>query len=251
MTSDEEGMASPMGNNGGQGSHVHSHARSGCLHHQERCCDPKHVTYTINESSRQADPSPIDSTKHRYISRHDLYSARGIMEALTIRPRDDSDDVPALLPLLQRVYHTHRYPIHGLVNTEFLASHAIEHSWVAISNDQIVGNISVSRATMDDPSVALWKKLHPEDDLAVLGRLFVDPDVAGKGIAKQLLSTVMAWALQRQTRLVLFVLQEYGRLESLYAKAGWIKYGASVYVQPDGASWNVMCYASPLAEEKP
>nr|POE56274.1 hypothetical protein CFP56_50818 [Quercus suber] len=170
------------------------------------------------------------------------------MDALTIRPREDLPDIPILLPILQRVYERHRYPIHGLVNHEFLASHAIERSWVAIVDDQVVGNISISRATMDDPSVSLWTKLHPQDDISVLGRLFVDPDAGGKGIAKRLIIAAMEWASQRQTRLVLFVLQEYGRLESLYANMGWIKFGADVYTQPDGAQWKVMCYASPLAE---
>ncbi|KAK4547571.1 hypothetical protein LTR36_000528 [Oleoguttula mirabilis] len=122
-----------------------------------------------------------------------------------------------------RLVHAHSgYPVQGTDNAKaFLSGGPIEQAWIAEHAGQIVGHVAVSKATEDDVSVALWRKKHPEDPVAILERLFVHPEKLGGGIATRLIRTASSWGREAGCRLVLFALVKDQAAMRLYKRLGW------------------------------
>jgi len=164
---------------------------------------------------------------------------------VSIRPRADAD-LDGCIRVLHKVYASDGYPVQGIDNAKaFLTGDSLDQAWVAERDGQIVGHVAVSQATDDDVSVALWRRQHPHDHLAVLGRLFVDPNKRAGGVASQLIAAALEWAKQAQVRLVMFGLIKDQAAIRLYERLGWSTFGSTTYHYDSGREMEAICFASP------
>lgn len=164
----------------------------------------------------------------------------------TIRTRQQTD-LSACASLLTRVYAKDRYPVQGVSRAiEFLSSPSTLAAWVATpspaelsDSDQapqaaeIIGHVALISPSSSDPAVALWYAQNHPEPIAVLERLFVDPDARGQGLAQKLLRTVSEEAARRGLKAVLFALvKDFGAMR-LYEREGWVEFGRSMYAYAD------------------
>lgn len=165
-----------------------------------------------------------------------------------IRHREDVD-LPACIAVLKRVFAKDRYPVQGTTQAEsFLSSENIKPAFVAVFNDNVIGHVAVGKATDDDVAVALWRQLHvnnTSEPVAVLERLFVDPDNRGYGVAAKLINAAVTWSAQAGLRLVLFALAKDTTAAKLYERLGWRHFGTTAYHYGDGEEMDAWCYVSP------
>jgi GNAT superfamily N-acetyltransferase len=174
-------------------------------------------------------------------------NARLMTDSAVIRIRT-TDDLPACVETLTRVYDTDRYPVQGVEGAQdFLGDPHIDPAWVAVKGGSVVGHIAIGKATGDDPSVALWWEKHPGAPIAVLERLFVDPDHRGVGLAARLIETAVSWSRGAGLRLVLFALVKDVGAARLYARLGWEFFGSSCYRYGAGLEMEALCYVSPAS----
>ena len=189
----------------------------------------------------------------------------------TIRPRNPSD-LPSGASLLARVYARDGYPVQGVSHAiEFLSSPSTLAAWVAEEEEikdaaattnnpsnqpsskpsSILGHVSLTSPTptSTDPAVALWRSQHPSEPIAVLERLFVDPDARGQGLAARLLHAASEEAGKRGLRAVLFALVKDEGAMRLYERVGWREFGRSMYGYRDGegreAEMEAVCFVGP------
>lgn len=167
-------------------------------------------------------------------------------KSVNIRPRLDGD-LPECIEVLERVYQKDGYPV-GIDGNylPFLQSALIEHSWVAEIDGSIVGHVAIGKATNDDVAVALWRQRFPEvENIAVMERLFVDPQARGNGVAGKLIETAVNWGKETSVRLVLFVLLKDKNATALYQRLGWTQFGTTTFRYGDGQRMKALCFVSP------
>lgn len=183
------------------------------------------------------------------------------MSNLKIRPRQPSD-LPSCASLLVRVYAKDRYPVQGVSRAEeFLSSPHLLEAWVAIeskptttesdpSNENIIGHVCLTAPHDEhDPAVALWREQKREQPIAVLERLFVDPEARGRGLAEKLLRAAGDEAAKRGVRAVLFALiKDPGAMRS-YERVGWKEFARGMYDYDDHEGqrreMEAVCYVAP------
>ncbi|KAH9825828.1 acyltransferase like protein [Teratosphaeria destructans] len=167
-----------------------------------------------------------------------------------IRQRTERD-LEGCVEVLKRVHATSGYPVNGTDHAAaFLDYASLRQSWVAEENGQVVGHVSVATPAGDDISAVLWHELYPGEPAATLERLFVHPDVQGKGIARQLMLAATSWGQQSDTRLLLFALVKDQGAIGMYRKLGWVEYGTREFHWGDGESMAAICFASPKNIER-
>lgn len=171
------------------------------------------------------------------------------MPDFTIRHRSP-EDLSACASVLARVYHKDGYPVQGVSHAvEFLSNSSTLCAWaaVSVSDGAIIGHVAMSSAAeKDDVAVKLWRQLHDRiDDIAVLERLFVDPEARGRGVADALMQAVVEDCRARGLRVVLFALEKDQGAMRLYEKVGWARFGTQRYCYGDGESMEAVCYVSP------
>ena len=169
------------------------------------------------------------------------------MAPTTIRPRTP-EDLNACIQLLHRVYAVDKYPVHGVSNARaFLTFSHLELAFVAESQGEIIGHVAIGKASDADIAAKLWRTQHPETEVAVLMRLFVDPEHRGSGISGKLIETAVKWNGERGRRLILFVLEKDPGAERLYRRLGWENFGTGMhwYGEGKGESMEAKCFVSP------
>lgn len=155
-------------------------------------------------------------------------------------------DLDGCVDCLKHVYAKDRYPVQGVANAKaFLTGPAVQQAWVAESDHNIKGHVAASKASESDVSVALWWQKHPDSKIAFLGRLFVDPDSRGSGVAARLIAEAMNWAKERGIRLVLFALEKDRDAARVYERLGWTHFGTTVYRYGDSLQMDALCFVSP------
>jgi len=164
---------------------------------------------------------------------------------VTIRPRT-AEDLDSCIEVLRHVYDKDGYPVQGTKTAKaFLTQAHTQQAWIAERDSQIIGHVAVSEASEKDVSVKLWRKRHPDVPIAVLERLFVDPEGRGGGVASKLMAATVDWARERQIRLVLFgLIKDQGAIR-LYERLGWVEFGKTEFRWGDGQSMEATCFASP------
>ena len=183
-----------------------------------------------------------------------------------IRPRDPTD-LPSCASLLTRVYERDHYPVQGVSHAiDFLSSPSTLAAWVAESvseeaatptpespkpTSKILGHVSLTLPTPSstDPAVLLWRAQSPSEPIAVLERLFVDPEARGQGLAAKLLRVASEEAKERGMRVVLLALVKDEMAMRLYERVGWREFGRSSYAYADHEGvereMEAVCYVGP------
>ncbi|CZT16140.1 uncharacterized protein RCC_01981 [Ramularia collo-cygni] len=168
-------------------------------------------------------------------------------QMINIRRRTEND-LEGCVACIQRVYAQDRYPVQGVSNAKaFINGSAVQQAWIAESEGIIKGHVAASIAMESDVSVALWWQKHPDDKIAVLGRLFVDPDSRGSGIAGRLIAQATAWANEKGIRLVLFALEKDRAAARVYQRLGWTQFGTQIYHYCDDQQMDALCFVSPAS----
>ncbi|KAK5107192.1 hypothetical protein LTR62_001638 [Meristemomyces frigidus] len=162
----------------------------------------------------------------------------------TTRVRADAD-MDGCIEVLGHVYATDGYPVQGLDHARQFLTEGIEQAWVAVNNGKIIGHAAVSPATDSDVSVVLWRRLYPgKPSIAVLGRLFVDPEQRGSGAATYLLEAADSWSEHARCRLVLFALEKDQVAMKVYKRRGWTEYGTVPYHYGGGKEMAAVCFVN-------
>jgi GNAT superfamily N-acetyltransferase len=166
------------------------------------------------------------------------------MATVRLRAEKDLEDCIAVLC---RVHNVDGYPVQGTAQAnEFLTGNTILEGWVAEQNNRIVGHVCVGQATDDDVAVAQWRRTFPQQpNIAVLERLFVDPDARGSGAASNLVKAALTWAGESGRRLVLFALVKDQAAMRLYRRLGWSEYGVVPFRYGKGERMDAVCFVSP------
>ncbi|KAI1306182.1 acyl-CoA N-acyltransferase [Xylaria venustula] len=122
----------------------------------------------------------------------------------SIRPRRD-EDLAACVEILKVVYLKSGYPVGG-VDDALEVLRADNQAWVAEDNGIVIGHVAMNLPPKTSVNVALWLERYPHDaDVAVLSRLFVDPEKRGRGAATKLVRTVEEEARRKGKRLLILL----------------------------------------------
>jgi GNAT superfamily N-acetyltransferase len=134
------------------------------------------------------------------------------------------DDLPELVAMADMVRDRSRWPPHRPGDTTaFVAGTALLEALVAVTDDgNPVGHVALhdtaAPAVMELAASTL--ELAPAD-LAVVARLFVDPDLPGLGLGRSLLNAAAETARQLGRVPILDVWTELDDAINLYARTGW------------------------------
>lgn len=170
-----------------------------------------------------------------------------------IRPRIEAD-IPSTVAALTTLYKAENYPLGANRNLQdFLTNPKNETSWVTLSptTGKIIGHVATSTKAHDD-CLDVWRSLHSDEHesgkLAVLSRLFVLPDGRRAGLAAELVEIAVRWNAERGIRLLLAVMVSSTAAIRLYDRLGWMRYGVSHPVLPDGEVAEAICFAGPAPD---
>jgi GNAT superfamily N-acetyltransferase len=105
---------------------------------------------------------------------------------------------------------------------EWLASEPVLRRWVACMGRRVVGHVQVTEPH-DYLRRYLLSAIGARDPASMLelGRLFVDPDLQGRGIARDLLKPACQFIVEQERSPILAVLEGSARAISLYESSGW------------------------------
>ena len=172
------------------------------------------------------------------------------MSDLVVRPRE-SADLPALADVLAAQRDASRYPLRWPLPfpvEDFIVRADDLAAWTAVLDGRPVGHASAQRAA--DPVMRpLWEHGHarPAERLGVLGTLFVDTTVRGRGLGRLLHDTALAWLRERDLGPCLDVVPIHAPAQTMYAAAGWREVGrARPRWLPDGEP-DVVAMVLPLS----
>lgn len=167
----------------------------------------------------------------------------------TIRLRTDND-LPACVSVLERVYAKDSYPIQGVENAlSFLKGPCIGPAWVAERAGGIVGQASIGEPRPDSVAVSSWRQTHGKSHgIALLERLFVDPEHRGSGVAAQLINEAVRWSQNNGVRLVLLVLIKDVVALKLYKRLGWVQFATTTYHYGRDQEMEGYCLVSPARQ---
>ncbi len=143
---------------------------------------------------------------------------------MTVRPRRPQD-LPALLPVLQRRHEQQGYPVRPeAVSPWWLADPTELGSWVAVDAERVVGHVALHPA--GGAPLTLWEQAtgRGASGLAVVTRLFTDGSAPGSG--RRLLERACAEAGSRDLVPVLQVDPDSGA-RAFYRRLGWREVGTA------------------------
>nr|POE78635.1 putative n-acetyltransferase [Quercus suber] len=192
--------------------------------------------------SRFAKHSGVTALATRPVST--MHPLEAALQTLTIRPRIDAD-LDRCADILRRVHAASGYPVYGVdAPRTALCSGDILHVWVAERQCEIIGHAALY-LDEGDLSVRSWKQTHPEDNVATLGKLFVDPHRQGGGAATALIETAVTCCRDEGLRIVLYALIKDQAAIRLYRRLGWSEFARKIYRYGDGAQMEAVCFAGP------
>jgi GNAT superfamily N-acetyltransferase len=151
---------------------------------------------------------------------------------VTIRPRRE-EDIPALADVLVRVHELDGYPVEGVADPEGWLRHPNElESWVAIQNDQLIGQVTLTRAAQSDDAAIAWQAQTGDDTyrLAIPIRLFVDPASRGSGAGRLLMEAALSYAATKELAVAFDVMLKDEAAIRLYEKLGAVRISSLSHV---------------------
>ncbi|MFC8526619.1 GNAT family N-acetyltransferase [Nocardia sp. NPDC057227] len=166
---------------------------------------------------------------------------------VTVRPRA-ATDLEACARLLVEVHRTDGYPVEGVAEpiSWLTPGNAVE-AWVGEVEGAVVGHALVCAATTADDAARLWleRTAEPLTRVLVFGRLFVGTAGRNHGVGERLVRTAMAYATDRDKRLVLDVMDKDRAAIRLYERLGWQHIGTVTHHFGEGGETGAQCYAAP------
>jgi GNAT superfamily N-acetyltransferase len=163
-----------------------------------------------------------------------------------IRPRRDGD-IAACADLVREVNALDRYPrfLPGDLRS-FLALDGAYGAWVADLDGDVAGHIALlPHGPRDVLEIAAGALGRPEDQLAVVARLFVSPRARGKGAGRMLLGAAAAEAAACGLWPVLDVDKDLSQAIALYEGSGWVRAGMVTVRFSGGRSLDEYVYLGP------
>jgi GNAT superfamily N-acetyltransferase len=151
---------------------------------------------------------------------------------VVVRPRTD-DDLPELLPILQRSHELHGYPVRAsVVRADWLALPTELFGAVAEHAGRLVGHVALHPAAADGDdagerdAAAQWAAATgvPAEELAVVSRLVTDGSVRGAGLALLRAAVEAARAGGREPVLLV---EPAAAARGFYGRHGWREIGTA------------------------
>jgi GNAT superfamily N-acetyltransferase len=171
------------------------------------------------------------------------------MSEANVKIRDRSEqDIPALAEILRRVHAVDGYPVEGVSDpVGWLHSDNLIGAWVTVSDHLVTGHIWLTRPTEEDAAAQLWKRSpHGQSaPIAVLGRLFVDPDSRIRGAGRSLTQTATDEARSMGYQTVLDVMAKDKSAIKLYESLGWQRTGTITHQFGHGKAEPAFAYIAP------
>ncbi len=165
-----------------------------------------------------------------------------------IRPRRE-DDLEALAAVLVHVHAADGYPVEGVADPHaWLHLDRLLGAWTAELDGQPVGHVALTEPGPGDDAAHIWHEHTgtPLHDLAVLGRLFVDPHARGHGLGLHLTHTATQAAREAGRRAVLDVMTKDHDAIRLYETLGWTHFADIDHVHSGGRVQPARAYVSAL-----
>ena len=156
-------------------------------------------------------------------------------------------DIPALAAVLIRVHALDGYPVEGVADPEsWLLSPREIRSWVAMVAEVPVGNITLTVATANDDAARVWQERTGGDlaSLAILARLFVDPDHRGSGAGRILITTAVEHARSVGRAVAFDVMTKDRAAISLYERMGARRVAEITHHHSDGLTEPAVVYVA-------
>lgn len=167
-------------------------------------------------------------------------------QKIEVRPFGEND-LFAVASALVKVHETDGYPVEGVEEPEeWVSSPSVLKAWVASMGEQVVGHVALMSADSEDAN-RRWKEAAPDDDKKVraLARLFVVREVRNRRVGERLVLAVMAYARERDTRLVLDVMLKDEAAIRLYERLGWARIGLAEHRHGESSVTPAACYVWP------
>ncbi|WP_226361225.1 GNAT family N-acetyltransferase [Pseudonocardia sp. ICBG1142] len=165
-----------------------------------------------------------------------LRHAGGGPVSCTVRPRR-SEDLSVLAEVLVRVHAADGYPVEGVANPgEWLDQPRTLGSWVALVGDSPVGQVILKAAEKTDDAAAAWA-IHTGGEitrLALVVRLFVDPDHRKVGAGRKLLAAALDRAHILHRAVALDVMEKDRDAIRLYRRMGGVQLSRIVHQHSEG-----------------
>lgn len=143
---------------------------------------------------------------------------------MRIRSRRESD-IPPLVSLADAVRAVDRWPPHRNGPTkDFIASNVQLAALVAEDDGEIIGHVAVHDRSAGSVMALASDAIGVEaSGLAVVARLFVDPERRGLGIGMTLLEASVEATIAAGRHPILDVWTELDDAIALYERAGWMR----------------------------
>lgn len=169
------------------------------------------------------------------------------MSEVVIRPRRQSD-LAALGEVLVRVHARDGYPVEGVDDPEsWIAPPAELAAWTAVYEQEAIGHVALASARDTDDSAVLWQRATGGEinRLAILARLFVDPDCRGLGAGALLMEAAHRFASEHRLAIALDVMLKDRDAIRLYERAGYERLGTIVHEHSEGMAESAAVYYLP------
>jgi GNAT superfamily N-acetyltransferase len=167
--------------------------------------------------------------------------------SLTVRPRQP-EDLSELGKALVRVHQVDGYPVEGVRDPEAWLQPPREiAAWTATVDDQPVGQVSLTEADASDDAAQVWTSQTAGllADIAIVVRLFVDPDHRGSGAGRELMRAAFEHARRLRKRVVFDVMLKDERAIRLYEALGCQRLGFITHDYGEGLQEPAAVYIAP------
>jgi ribosomal protein S18 acetylase RimI-like enzyme len=170
---------------------------------------------------------------------------------VVIRPRLDAD-IDQCVRIAAAVQENDGYPGRRPRNLRaFLTTSDGLSAWVADDNGRIAGHVAVHRESLPVvmAKAAAYVNLEP-DQLAVVARLIVDPEMRRLGVGRALLEAGADAARRHGRHPILDVATHYEAAIALYDSCSWRNAGEVTMVFGDGTELQSFVYVAPPAPKR-
>jgi GNAT superfamily N-acetyltransferase len=156
----------------------------------------------------------------------------------------------ACVRLAEVVHERDGYPAYLATDLRtFLSAPDALAAWVAEAEGQIIGHVALHRRTIPAAmSIAADALTCPADQLGVVARLLVCPDVRRRGVGRALLEVATQEARTLGRWPVLDVSDQFEPAVALYQHSGWVRAG-QVHLELDGQAIEELVYLGPAPAE--